>query len=1006
MEHERKRATTVGLPTLRAPATPRMLKNALLHALFQEKAHEPHSMASPPSQHHETFAEYPSPPAERRVPKLELNTQKVPENNVPDSYRKSPRQQPPQFHRRAIGEWDFVRTIGAGSMGKVKEARHRRTQETCAVKIVPRALRLYQRAHANDPPPQDAAEHAKRVKELEKEIARDRRTVREAALGKLLYHPYICRLYEMITMTNHYYMLFEYVSGGQMLDYIVLHGLLRERHARKFARGIASSLDYCHRNNVVHRDLKIENIMISKSGDIKIIDFGLSNLYDKNKLLKTYCGSLYFAAPELLLAHPYVGPEVDVWSFGVVLYVLVCGKVPFDDQSVTILHEKIKKGAVEYPASLSAECVDLLLHMLVVNPKKRASLREIIAHPWMNKNYDQKPHLYLPFRRPLSLPLNPAILQEIERLELGNVDALARELGRVLTLPEYNLCVQKWLEKDRRYAAADVPLHLRDYDDPNYPDPTLGYHPLISIYYLVEEMQQRQLAKAQAHLAQATLPYQERPVPVSEAVTPTTSPEPLVKVPETTEVAARPGLDDVLAFPEQAHTSGTDVKPAQVVPTPVSGPLPEQLSPKRAKSVTEERGINGLIRRLSGHRRAGSKGHAYIPDSNAPPVPVLKETLEANPESGVSVRKSGSMKYLRGEGPSGSNMPEMTKRGQRVARAGHGRAVSALAATYAKNYVFEQAKVEADDSTTLNEAEEESVATKAPGATTLRAKTVGHGRSKSIGYKKAGFQEEVPPLPNLKDQSAYSTIQPVSEETVLEKAKKAEPGLMPLIEYPKTVYLKGFFSVQTTLTKPAPVVRQAVILALQKLAVDFVEVKGGFVCTYSKRETVASLAGSGGGSAATSTHTTVHENSSGMAPKISTLNFSHNSLDSKDALSVSGSKGHRRKFSIGFKKPPNTPKIPSTPVLFSPTLPNPGHSMEGELSASLESMGVGASDMILSLRVNQQKAGKQQRTPLRFEIYIVKIPLMNLYGIQLKKLSGNAWAYKSLADQILAELNL
>lgn len=106
-------------------------------------------------------------------------------------------------------------------------------------------------------------------------------------------------------------------------------------------------------------DLKIENILISQTGNIKIIDFGLSNLYDPIAHLSTFCGSLYFAAPELLNARVYTGPEVDVWSFGVVLYVLVCGKVPFDDQSMPALHAKIKRGLVEYPVWLSAGKVSI-----------------------------------------------------------------------------------------------------------------------------------------------------------------------------------------------------------------------------------------------------------------------------------------------------------------------------------------------------------------------------------------------------------------------------------------------------------------------------------------------------------------------------------------------------------------------------------------------------------------------------------------------------------------------
>ena len=208
-----------------------------------------------------------------------------------------------------------------------------------AVKIVPRQSTDQHHSQAD----RERADHSKEI-----------RTAREAAIVSLLSHPYICGMRDVVRTNYHWYMLFEYVNGGQMLDYIISHGRLKEKQARKFARQIASALDYCHRNSIVHRDLKIENILISKTGDIKIIDFGLSNLFSPRNMLKTFCGSLYFAAPELLQAKQYTGPEVDVWSFGIVLYVLVCGKVPFDDQSMPQLHAKIKKGHVDYPPWLSA----------------------------------------------------------------------------------------------------------------------------------------------------------------------------------------------------------------------------------------------------------------------------------------------------------------------------------------------------------------------------------------------------------------------------------------------------------------------------------------------------------------------------------------------------------------------------------------------------------------------------------------------------------------------------
>ena len=236
------------------------------------------------------------------------------------------------------GQWSLGKTIGAGSMGKVKLAKNLETGEQVAVKIIPRQSTD---EHRNDRD-RERADHSKEI-----------RTAREAAIVTLLNHPFVCAMRDVVRTNYHWYMLFEYVNGGQMLDYIISHGKLKEKQARKFGRQIASALDYCHRNSIVHRDLKIENILISKTGDIKIIDFGLSNLFSPRSHLKTFCGSLYFAAPELLQAKQYTGPEVDLWSFGIVLYVLVCGKVPFDDQSMPQLHSKIKKGAVDYPTWLS-----------------------------------------------------------------------------------------------------------------------------------------------------------------------------------------------------------------------------------------------------------------------------------------------------------------------------------------------------------------------------------------------------------------------------------------------------------------------------------------------------------------------------------------------------------------------------------------------------------------------------------------------------------------------------
>ncbi|KAI1318760.1 serine/threonine-protein kinase KIN2 [Mortierella claussenii] len=379
--------------------------------------------------------------------------------------------------RRVLGNYHMSKTLGAGSMGKVKLGVHSRTRDKVAIKIIPRV-----QPNPNMTPAQQ-----------EKEDNRETRTIREASIMMVLHHPYIVSLYEVMVLPHHYYMVLEHVDGGQMLDYIISHGKLKEKHARKFARQIASALDYCHRNSIVHRDLKIENILISKSGNIKIIDFGLSNLYSPRSHLSTFCGSLYFAAPELLNAKVYTGPEVDVWSFGIVLYVLVCGKVPFDDQSMPALHAKIKRGFVEYPAWLSNDCRHLLSRMLVTVPSQRATMAEVLAHPWMNKSYDLPQPSYCPQRSPLTEPLDMNVIRGMTGFEFGTEHEIEQRLLSIIRSESYQAAAKNWhalnmsvsgtlshKKKMQSFAAREAELQI--------PLTT----PLTSIYHLVREKQARE----------------------------------------------------------------------------------------------------------------------------------------------------------------------------------------------------------------------------------------------------------------------------------------------------------------------------------------------------------------------------------------------------------------------------------------------------------------------------------------------------------------------------------
>ncbi|WFD18420.1 non-specific serine/threonine protein kinase [Malassezia caprae] len=381
-------------------------------------------------------------------------------------------------------------------MGKVKYGVCKSDQRKVAVKIIPRhtsVTGVLQHGRGKPKHPNHAATEAEMNAALSRAASKDAskevRIVREGSLQMLLMHPYICRMREMIVHTNHYYMIFEHINGGQMLDYIISHGRLRERSARIFARQIGSALQYCHANNVVHRDLKIENILISKSGNIKIIDFGLSNLFSPQGHLNTFCGSLYFAAPELLNARVYTGPEVDVWSFGVVLFVLVCGKVPFDDPSMPVLHQRIKSGVVEYPAWLSPECKHLLSTMLVTNPHQRATMQDVMSHPWMMKDHDQPEPNYLPNRVPLRAgQLDRNVIERMTGFEFGPADHIEQKLEEILHSDAYLNAVAHY---DRR----DDPA-LDEIDGPpgvkGPLHPAYGFHPLISIYFLVREKMERE----------------------------------------------------------------------------------------------------------------------------------------------------------------------------------------------------------------------------------------------------------------------------------------------------------------------------------------------------------------------------------------------------------------------------------------------------------------------------------------------------------------------------------
>ncbi|KFO19614.1 NUAK family SNF1-like kinase 2 [Fukomys damarensis] len=228
------------------------------------------------------------------------------------------------------------------------------------------------------------------IKSIRKDKIKDEQDLkhirREIEIMSSLNHPHIIAIHEVFENSSKIVIVMEYASRGDLYDYISERQRLSEREARHFFRQIVSAVHYCHQNGVVHRDLKLENILLDASGNIKIADFGLSNLYHQGKFLQTFCGSPLYASPEIVNGKPYMGPEVDSWSLGVLLYILVHGTMPFDGQDHKMLVKQISNGAYREPPKPSDAC-GLIRWLLMVNPTRRATLEDVTSHWWVNWGY-------------------------------------------------------------------------------------------------------------------------------------------------------------------------------------------------------------------------------------------------------------------------------------------------------------------------------------------------------------------------------------------------------------------------------------------------------------------------------------------------------------------------------------------------------------------------------------------------------------------------------------------
>ncbi|ORZ00575.1 kinase-like domain-containing protein [Syncephalastrum racemosum] len=287
-----------------------------------------------------------------------------------------------------LGQYNILKTIGTGSFGKVKLAVHATTGQKVALKIINR----------------------KKIASMNM----SGRVKREIQYLKLLRHPHIIKLYEVIATPTDIIMVIEY-AGGELFNYIVEKGKMSEDDARRFFQQIICAVEYCHRHKIVHRDLKPENLLLDANNNVKIADFGLSNIMTDGDFLKTSCGSPNYAAPEVISGKLYAGPEVDVWSCGVILYVMLCGRLPFDDEYIPTLFKKINGGIYTMPSFISPETKYLLTSMLVVDPMKRITIQEIRQNPWFNINLPDYLRPLPETEEGLNHPVSDSIVSELAK---------------------------------------------------------------------------------------------------------------------------------------------------------------------------------------------------------------------------------------------------------------------------------------------------------------------------------------------------------------------------------------------------------------------------------------------------------------------------------------------------------------------------------------------------------------------------------------------------------------
>ncbi|KAI0272770.1 kinase-like domain-containing protein [Gloeopeniophorella convolvens] len=352
---------------------------------------------------------------------------------------------------KVIGLWKIGRTIGKGSSGRVRIARHSKTGQYAAIKIVSKTALVNSRRSI-----QGLEEQAERILlGIEREIV----------IMKLIDHPNIMQLYDVWETSTELYLILEYVEGGELFDYLCKQGRLSTPEALGYFQQIISAVGYCHRFNIAHRDLKPENLLLDQDKNIKVADFGMAawQMNNTSGLLQTACGSPHYAAPEVIEGRAYNGSTSDIWSCGVILFALLAGRLPFDDEDLHTLLEKVKRGTYDMPATIDKRAQDLISRMLEKDVHKRITMEQILVHPFFTSHPPKRLVFAPPSLDTIARPIenrgaiDPDILANLRTLWHGTPDD---DIVNKLTNGE-----RTW-EKGVYYLLQQYRIkHLEEYDE-------------------------------------------------------------------------------------------------------------------------------------------------------------------------------------------------------------------------------------------------------------------------------------------------------------------------------------------------------------------------------------------------------------------------------------------------------------------------------------------------------------------------------------------------------------